>query len=172
MRAQMQRAVEAGKQTAEAAAYFESLWTAHPDMGQCLNAARDIVGTNDPQQLTRYQQSLFTDRLSEVTSRVASQRMMKMQNEESAVRRHAQDGSPTGENYWTEAGASLIAPDVPTFVKDEVLRDMQRDRPADSPAFEEPGEGEFKPVDGGDVEGYAEHVRRMKKSLLSGSDWK
>lgn len=160
-------AVEQERQSPASAAYFEKLVDDLPELSGCLEEAHRLMNGNEPHALTRFQQSQVVERLSAHTSGVASERLMQTRREESSARRFTQDGTPTGENYWMEAGNLLASPAVPGYVKDELLKDLQGSRSEQSPAFVEPSPKQF-PVSA-DPD-YAEHVRRQKRRLLDGSD--
>lgn len=169
MLAQMQRSVESGRQTQAAADYFRGILHDQPEFHQCLQEARRLMGGQEPERLTRYQQGQFADRLCNYVSGIASEKMRRAHAEEANTKRYTQDGTPTGEHYWFEAGTTLSSPDVPTFVKDEILHDMQKERSAKSPAFEHPPEeAELASED----DGYATHLRRQRSKLLSDADFK
>ncbi|SCU69549.1 uncharacterized protein TEOVI_000111500 [Trypanosoma equiperdum] len=167
MQTHISRAVEEGRHTKEAAAYFESIMNDKPEFRLFMREAQRLIGDQDPRGLTRYQQTHYSEKLSRYMSGVASERLMRAHTEDENTRRHTHDGSPTGENYWFEAGQILASPTVPSFVKDEVLREMRGGRKEDSPAFEEPkAVAEME----ADDEGFAEHLRRQRKRLLSPDD--
>ncbi|KPI83725.1 hypothetical protein ABL78_7228 [Leptomonas seymouri] len=162
---QVQRSVESGRQTKEAADYFRSIMHEQPEFHQCLKEARRLIGGQDPERLTRYQQGQFADRLCTYMSGIASEKLRRIQAEEQSAKRYTQDGTPTGENYWFEAGNTLSSPAVPGFVKDEILCEMQQHRSAKSPAFERPpGEEE--------EDAHAVHLRRQRSKLFSDADFK
>jgi hypothetical protein len=167
--AQMQRSVDRGQQTKEAADYFRSILHDQSEFRQCLQEARRLMGGQDPERLTRYQQGQFADRLCNYMSGIASNKLRQAHAEEQSTKRHTQDGSPTGENYWFEAGNTLSSPAVPGFVKDEILNEMQAERSANSPAFQRaPEEQQLAAED----EGYAAHLRRQRSKLLSDTDFR
>lgn len=162
------RAVSGGRQTPEAAAYFNDILHDKPEFADCLREAKRLTGGQDPSRFTPYQQGLFADRLGHYMSGVASRKLMHVQQEEQQCKSFSKDGTPTGEQYWYEAGTTLSSPSVPSYVKDEIFTDMQRDRRPDSPAFEEvPEVSELADAD----KGFAEDMRRRKCSLLSGVDF-
>ncbi|KPA78467.1 putative mitochondrial hypothetical protein [Leptomonas pyrrhocoris] len=166
---QVRRSVESGRQSKEAADYFRSILHAQPEFHQSLREARRLMGGQEPEQLTRYQQGQFADRLCNYMSGIASEKLRRASAEEQSTRRYTQDGTPTGENYWFEAGNTLGSPAVPGFVKDEVLHDMQQERAAASPAFLRPPE-ETQMAEEDD--GYAAHLRRQRDKLLRDADFK
>eukprot|EP00796_Vickermania_ingenoplastis_P012522 gene12523-8577_t len=151
----------------KAAKYFEEMLQEMPELHGCADEAKRLMGGNEPHSLTRYQQSQFLERFTLHTSAVASERLMATRREESSTQRFTQDGTPTGENYWMEAGNLLASPTIPSLVKDELLKDLQQERTAASPAFKEPEPDQFAPLQD---ENYAEHLRRQKRRLLEGSD--
>lgn len=160
---QMDASVMSKYQTAASAQYFADMLKEVPDLSKCVKEAQRLMGGNEPEALTRFQQSRYADQLSAFSSRIASEQMMATRREESAAKRFTQDGTPTGEAYWMEAGNILASPSVPSVVKDGVLKDLQKDRNKSSPAFAQPPD-----TPGG--EDYAEHLRRQKRRLLDGSD--
>lgn len=167
--AQVQRSVASGRQTQTAADYFSSILHDQPEFHDCLQEARRLMGGQEPERLTRYQQGQFADRLCTYVSGIASEKLRRAHAEETTTKRYTQDGTPTGENYWFEAGNTLSSPSVPAFVKDEILQDMQKERSAKSPAFEHPPEeAEMAGVD----DGYAAHLRRQRSKLLHDADFK
>lgn len=107
-----------------------------PEFRDVLQQARNLLHGNDPTQLTRYQQKDITERLLLYSSSMVSRQMSRAHTEESAMQRHSQDGSSTGENYWLEAGYTLSSSDVPRYVKDDIISNMQKDRGPNSPAFQ------------------------------------
>ncbi|KEG08482.1 hypothetical protein DQ04_07081010 [Trypanosoma grayi] len=161
------RAVREGRQTGESAAYFESIMDDQQEFRQYVQEARRLLGDQDPRALTKYQQGHYAERLSRHMSGVAAERLMRAHTEDTNARRHTRDGTPTGENYWFEAGNTLASPSVPDFVKDEVLREMREGRKKTSPAFEEPGEVED--LAAADKE-FAEHLRQQRQRLLCSDD--
>ncbi|TPP53302.1 hypothetical protein CGC21_3395 [Leishmania donovani] len=163
----VQRSVEGGRQSQEAADYFRSIMHDESDFRQCLLEARRLMGGQEPEKLTRYQQSQFADRLGTYMSGIASDKLRRAHAEEQSTKRYVQEGTPTGENYWFEAGNTLSSPAVPGFVKDDILKDMQRERTAKSPAFVQPAEeGQLTAKD----DDYAAHVRRQRHKLLRDAD--
>ncbi|GET87733.1 hypothetical protein, conserved [Leishmania tarentolae] len=165
----LQRSVNGGHQSQEAADYFRSIMHDESDFRLCLLEARRLMGGQDPEKLTRYQQSQFADRLSTYMSGIASDKLRRAHAEEQSTKRYTQDGTPTGENYWFEAGNTLSSPAVPGFVKDEILNDMQHERSAKSPAFMQPAEEEQLTAHDDD---YAAHLRRQRRKLLRDTDAK
>ncbi|CBZ25533.1 conserved hypothetical protein [Leishmania mexicana MHOM/GT/2001/U1103] len=139
------------------------------DFRQCLLEARRLMGGQEPEKLTRYQKSQFADRLGNYMSGIASEKLRRAHAEEQSTKLYMQDGTPTGENYWFEAGNTLSSPSVPGFVKDEILKDMQHERSAKSPAFVQPAEEEQLTAKDDD---YAAHVRRQRHRLLRDADFK
>ncbi|CAG9572408.1 conserved hypothetical protein [Leishmania major strain Friedlin] len=137
------------------------------DFRQCLLEARRLMGGQEPEKLTRYQQGQFADRLGNYMSGIASDKLRRAHAEEQSTKRYMQDGTPTGENYWFEASNTLSSPAVPGFVKDDILKDMQRERTAKSPAFVQPAEEEQLTANDDD---YAAHVRRQRHKLLRDTD--
>ncbi|SYZ64653.1 hypothetical_protein (plasmid) [Leishmania braziliensis MHOM/BR/75/M2904] len=163
----VKRSVESGRQSQEAAEYFRGILHDESDFRQCLLEARRLMGGQDPEQLTRYQQGQLAERLGNYVSGLASDKLRCMHAEEQSTKRYTQDGTPTGENYWFEAGNTLSSPAVPEFIKDEILKDMQQDRSVKSPAFVQPAEEEKLATEDDD---YASHLRRQRHKLLRGSD--
>lgn len=151
----------------QGADYFKKLIDDLPELKKCVTEAHTLIGDNNPDQLTRFQQSQFADRLSTFTSGIASERLMKTRQEEESTKKYTQSGTPTGENYWMEAGNILASPSVPGLVKDQLLSDMQKERREDSPAFMEPKKEENLSKE---EISYAEHVRQQKRRLLDGFD--
>lgn len=145
--------------------YLQKMVKEFPELLPCVEEARKLLNGNEPEQLTRFQQAQFTDRLAMYTSGVASKRLMQTRREESAAKKFTQDGTPTGENYWMEAGNILASPSVPGFVKDDLLEDLQTGRDPSSPAFMTPTKAQFLPSDEAE---YAEHLRRQKRRLFDG----
>lgn len=167
--AQVRRSVDSGRQTQEAADYFKSILHDQQEFRQCLQESRRLTGGQDPERLTRYQQGQFADRLCNYMSGIASEKLRRAHAEEQSTKRYTQDGTPTGENYWFEAGNTLSSPAVPGFVKDEILQEMQHERSAKSPAFERPPEEEQM---ADEDENYASHLRRQRHKLLRDADFK
>ncbi|KAG5480996.1 hypothetical protein LSCM1_06670 [Leishmania martiniquensis] len=159
----VQHSVDSGRHSQEAADYFRSIMHDESDFRQCLLEARRLIGGQDPERLTRYQQGLFADRLSNFMSGIASDKLRRAHAEEQSTKRYTEDGTPTGENYWFEAGHVLSSPAVPADVKDAILKDMQRDRSAKSPAYRQPAEEEQLAAED---DGYAAHLRRQRHKLL------
>lgn len=157
------------KQSVASAEYLQKMIEEFPDLRPCVQEARRLLAGNDPEQLTRFQQAQFTDRLAMYTSGLASKRLMQTQREQSSAKKFTQDGTPTGENYWMEAGNILSSPSVPGYLKDELLEDLQKEREDTSPAFIKPTKEEFNPCD--EVQ-YADHLRKQKKRLFDGVDIK
>lgn len=157
------------KQSVTSAEYLQKMVEEFPDLRPCVQEARRLLAGNDPEQLTRFQQAQFTDRLAMYTSGLASKRLMQTQREESSAKKFTQDGTPTGENYWMEAGNILASPSVPGYLKDEVLEDLQKEREDTSPAFTKPTKEQFFPSD--EVQ-YADHLRKQKRRLFDGVDIK
>lgn len=167
IRSHMERSVASGRQSPAAAAYFESLMEDEPELLECVGEARRLMGDQDPEKYTSYQKGQFADRLSTFMSARASKRLMRAHQEDEATKKHTQDGTATGEDYWFEAGNSLSSPSVPSYVKDDILKDMRANRPKDSSAFRIPSEEEFKPSDAAQ---YAQHLREKRRQLLSDTD--
>ncbi|KAG5503601.1 hypothetical protein JIQ42_05823 [Leishmania sp. Namibia] len=165
----VQRSVDSGRQSQEAADYFRSIMHDESDFRQCLLEARRLIGDHDPEKLTRYQQGQFADRLSTYMSGIASEKLRRAHAEEQSTKRYTQDGTPTGENYWFEAGNALSSPAVPGYVKDEILKDMQHERSAKSAAYLQPAEEEQLAAEDDD---YAAHLRRQRHKLLRDADFK
>ncbi|EKF31304.1 hypothetical protein MOQ_004865 [Trypanosoma cruzi marinkellei] len=161
------RAVHEGRQTKESAEYFESIMNDKVEFRQYIQEARRLLNNQDPRTLTKYQQGHFAERLSKHMSGIAAERLMRAHAEETSARRHTQDGTPTGENYWFEAGNTLSSPSVPGFVKDEVIREMREERKKTSAAFEE--SEELQAMADKD-EAFAEHLRRQRQRLLRSDD--
>ncbi|RNF17042.1 hypothetical protein TcG_05881 [Trypanosoma cruzi] len=161
------RAVREGRQTKESAEYFESIMNDQVEFRQYIQEARRLLNNQDPRTLTKYQQGHFAERLSRQMSGVAAERLMRAHAEESNARRHTQDGTPTGENYWFEAGNTLASPSVPGFVKDVVMREMREDRKKKSAAFEE--SEELQAMADKD-EAFAEHLRLQRQHLFRSND--
>lgn len=168
IRTHVDRAVSSGRETPEAAAYFCSILRDQKDFSKCLAESRRLIGDQNPERMTRYQQGQFADRLNTFMSGIASESLRRAHAEEQSTKQHTKDGTPTGEQFWFEAGSTLASPGVPTYLKDEILRDMQRERSPDSPAFEEPKKGEFLAADD---EGYAAHLRQQRRRLLHDADF-
>ncbi|KAG8343230.1 hypothetical protein ERJ75_000942000 [Trypanosoma vivax] len=168
MRKHINTAVQEGRETLEAAAYFESIMNDKPEFRLCIQEARRLLGAQDPRHLTRYQQTHYSERLSRFMTNVAAERMLRAHAEEQRTQRHTQDGTPTGENYWFEAGQTLASPSVPGFVKDKVFQQMREERGENSPAFEDPKEmSELASKD----RAFAEHMRNQRRRLLSTDDY-
>ncbi|KAG5507560.1 hypothetical protein JKF63_06509 [Porcisia hertigi] len=165
----VQRSVDSGRQSQDAADYFHSIMKDESDFRQCLLEARRLMGGQDPEKLTRYQQGQFADRLNNYMSGIASDKLRRAHAEEQSTKRYTQDGTPTGENYWFEAGNMLSSPAVPGYVKDEILLDMQHERSSTSPAFVQPAEEERLAAEDHD---YAAHLRRQRRRLLCDADLK
>lgn len=162
------RAVADGRQSPEAAAYFRDILNDKPEFADCLREARRLTGGQDPAKFTPYQQGIFADRLGQYMSGVAAQKLMEVQQEEQQGKNFSKDGTPTGEQYWYEAGTTLASPAVPNYVKDEIFHDMQKDRRRDSPAFEVPAEA-HRLAEKDD--GFAAHLRQQRQSLFRGADF-
>ncbi|EPY38298.1 hypothetical protein AGDE_05631 [Angomonas deanei] len=163
----MERAVREGKTSPKAMEYFKSIADGHSDFTDVLKETQTMVDGQDPQSFTNYQYKLYSQRISQKMAKVSSERLLRTHSEETTTKQHVQDGTPTGENYWYEAGKSLSSPGVPPFIKDEVIEEMRQSRKADSPAFDVPPE-QKKLVE--EDPGYAEHLRNGKKHLFSGTD--
>lgn len=155
------------KQSKASAEYLQKMVKDFPELLPCVQEARRLLNGNKPDQLTRFQQAQFTDRIAMYTSGVASKRLMQTRHEESAAKKFTQDGTPTGENYWMEAGNILASPSVPGYLKDDLLEDLQTEREASSPAYWKPTREQFSPSDEAQ---YAEHLRRQKRRLFDGLD--
>lgn len=158
------RAVTAGRQSPEAAAYFQDILLEKPEFADCLREAKRLTGGQNPTEFTPYQRGLFVDRLGQYMSGVAAQKMLQVQQEQQQGQTFAKDGTPTGEQYWYEAGSTLSSPAIPGYVKDDIFHEMQQARRPDSPAFDEPVEVHKMAEED---EGFAEHLRRQKQRLLS-----
>jgi hypothetical protein len=128
-----QRAVEAGRITPEARAYYLRL---QASLGQSVNPvleqAREIVGDQDPRHFTQYQQRIVVQQLAHTANQIFSKDTKAMFNEQKGMKDFAENGTPTGENYWFEAGGTLTSPDLPREMKDDLFEEMKKDRPADS----------------------------------------
>ena len=72
------------------------------------------------------------ERITQQIGDKVAARMHQVNAEEQAMRNLQENGS-SGENYWVEA-PSLSNPEVPPWIKDEIMQDMQRDRKPQSPA--------------------------------------
>lgn len=158
--------VAAGRQSPEAAAYFKSILKELPEFDQCLQEAQRLTQGQDPERFTLYQQRQYMERLSTFMGEVASKRLREAHTEEQHTNQFMQEGKPTGEAYWLEAGAILSAPDVPNYLKDEMLGEMRNGRRTGSPAFDEPPEVQKM---ASEDEEYAAHVRRYKKQVNPGA---
>ncbi|ORC92613.1 uncharacterized protein TM35_000033660 [Trypanosoma theileri] len=162
------RAVAEGRQPQAVAAYFDGLLDDRPELRAYVRDARQQLGGTDPRALTAHQQRTAADRLARRMSSDAAARLLRAHNEDTHARQHAHDGTPTGEAYWVEAGGTLASPAVPRRVKDEVLRDMQADRQATSPAFDEPPETATLAAKDAN---FAQHLREQRRRLLRPDDW-
>ncbi|KAK7196350.1 hypothetical protein NESM_000571400 [Novymonas esmeraldas] len=165
----LQRSVDSGRQSQAAADYFRGMMHDESDFRQCLVEARRLMGGQEPDQLTHYQQGQFADRLSTYMSGIASEKLRRAHAEEQSTRRYTQDGTPTGENYWFEAGNVLSSPGVPAYVKDEILDEMRQERTSASPAYVKPAEEAQLAAEDED---YAAHLRQQRHKLLGGVDFK
>jgi len=154
--------VAAGRQSPEAAAYFKSILKDLPEFDQCLKEAQRLTQGQDPERFTLYQQRQYTERLSTFMGEVASKRLREAHTEEQHTNQFMQEGKPTGEAYWLEAGAILSAPDVPNYLKDEMLGEMRNGRRSGSPAFDEPPEVQQM---ASEDEEYAAYVRRYERHV-------
>nr|CCC94409.1 unnamed protein product [Trypanosoma congolense IL3000] len=168
VRSHVSKAVEEGRQSEASAAYFASIMEDQPEFRLYVKEAERLIGNQDPRSFTRYQKMYYGERLSRFMSGVASERLMRAHAENEGVRRHTQDGSSTGENYWFEAGQTLASPSVPNFIKNEVLREMREERKANSPAFEEPPAMADMAAK---EEGFADHLRQQRQKLISPEDY-
>lgn len=165
MKGLSQRAVQENRHSQACADYFQDALQGRPDLCAFVEKAKSLVGDTDPSRMTRYQQSQVTEELFRHSSTTTSKVLQGLHEEESGMKRFSTDGSPTGHNYWMEAGDFLASSEVPGFVKDEVLNDLRKDRPQDSPAFLEPEEdwAAYTPD-------YTEHLRKQKRRLVEGSE--
>ncbi len=134
---QVNRRVEEGKITNEAAAYFAELRQKKPELGRFTRQARNLIAVDDPERLTRYQQQQISEKLRDSVSHFVAENLQKKFKEENEMKLYQQEGVPTGQNYWMEAGDVLLDPSVPAWIRDEILAEMQQGRPSDSPAFQE-----------------------------------
>lgn len=130
-----QRAVDAGRITPEARAYYLRLQstlgaTANP----LLEHMRTSLGDQDPRHMTQYQQRILTTQMAHVANAVFAKDTKAMFNEQKGMKDFAENGTPTGENYWFEAGGTLTSPDLPREMKDDLFAEMKKDRPSDSDA--------------------------------------
>ncbi|CCW61213.1 unnamed protein product [Phytomonas sp. EM1] len=162
---QAEQSVVRGQNSKEAAAYFHDMLDDQPELVQFLKEARLLLRDQDPAGLTPYQRGLFLDRFGQYAAVKVSQRLQRARREEEAGKRFTQEGRPTGDQYWLESGNTLSLLEVPNYVKDEILKDMCKDRPEDSPAYEEPQEIEKMAAQNNE---FAEHMRKQRLKRLSG----
>lgn len=129
-----QRAVDSGRVSPEAAAYFQSIIGELPQMRPVVQTAKDHIGDQDPERFSAYQQRAYAEAVSRKAMSVASTTIQKAMKEQDDIR-SMHEGQSTGENYWMESGVGLNSMDVPPEVKEDIFDAMKRDRPKDSPAF-------------------------------------
>jgi hypothetical protein len=134
---QVARRVEEGRVTNASAAYFAELREMRPELRRFTRQAKELMKSEDPEKLTRYQQQRITETLGEAMSRNIAENLQKKFKEENEMKLYQQEGVPTGHNYWLEAGDVLMDPSIPPWVRDEILAEMQAKRQPDSPAFQE-----------------------------------
>jgi len=143
-----ERAVEKGRLSPQAAAYFKSSLNMMPEFREIVDVAKDKIGDQDPEKFTAYQQRMVSQAVSVKASEVASKSINKVLKEQSDMSA-MDEGEPTGENYWLESPMGLASTEVPPDVKDDILASMQKDRAKDSPAFgiDDPNVGSQKAAD-------------------------
>lgn len=141
---QVQRAVKEQKTTPEAASYFASVIDTHPELRLTMRESRKMIGDQDPSRMSAYQKKTLTENITTFGCNIAADRMRKSFADETATRSYAKEGKPTGQEFWFE-NKHLQSLDMPLWMRDEMLEEMQSKRPADSPAFEQPKEGQFTP---------------------------
>lgn len=131
----MGRALEKGRLTNESANYFQRSFGAFDDVRPAVSMARKHIGDSDPERWTSFQQQQFSNMMAAKCGEIAALRLQKAYKEQQDMKQLGEDGRATGENYWMEAGESLLSADVPAHVKEDIIADMQSDRQKDSPAF-------------------------------------
>lgn len=146
----MQTSVESGRLSRDAMAYFASILDAQPELTSARNEAFQKIGSQDTQRMTRHQQQMLSEHLLKKGCAAAAARLQRAHAEEHEQQSYIKEGKPTSESYWFE-DTGLISADVPNFLKDEILDDMQKQRRRDSPAFLRPED--VATVEGSDTAG-------------------
>ena len=124
-----QAAVKSGRATPAAAAYLESMVSRMGDKTDpVIERARELVGDQDPATLTQHQKQVYIAALSNQMGNIVAENTREMFSEQKGMKEFAQDGTPTGENYWFEAGGALTSHDLPRDMKDDLFAEMKRDR--------------------------------------------
>ena len=132
----VERSVQAGRLTDTAASYFAELRAAKPEFRRFTKEARELIGDQAPDKMTRYQQTRLSEKLGSSISSYASDQLQRSFKEDNEMKAFQKDGTPTGQNYWMEAGSVLLDPSLPTWLRDEIVAEMKKDRPEQSPANE------------------------------------
>lgn len=124
-----QRAIDANKVSPEAANYAQALFRRMGgDCDPIVSKARELIGDQNVADLTQYQKQMYGTILQADVSNAVAQATLSMFQEQKGIQEFAQDGKPTGENYWFEAAGTLTTPDLPREMKDDLFAEMMRDR--------------------------------------------
>jgi hypothetical protein len=145
MRERMDAALSAGKITKEAYDYFNITMCSHKGTQNIVDETHRAMDGQNPQEMTKFQQSTICDRVVQVGAIDVASKLQGMLSEEKQLENYSKDGTPTGESYWFEE-SSLLDPNVPSHVKDDIMNDIQRSRRPDSPAFGIVGESNHNHV--------------------------
>ena len=127
----LSRATAKGRLSPKAAKYYEESFRRFHEMRPLVEMAKDHVGDQDTELWTNYQQQQFNNLMGDKAGEIAAIHLQRVYKEQQEIKEFAEKGTPTGENYWIEAPATLLNPDVPYELKQEIWEDMIKDRPKD-----------------------------------------